>query len=214
MDIREYKVKSLPYHFVLFYNLPESEMITYRVALNGHQEVNSFLTYCYLDTQCGLSYKAICCAKLDGNNYIAFDVPEEITTAMIIREGGIASDAALFEKGGIMERFQHEADEIKEYYGYHKHMVSLDEDDPFSAFRHPAYPKYIQAFFMTPNKEHEKMWVREEEQKEDGSITGVLLNEPYNIEMGVHEGDRVSIISLDKGDGEIIPVAVLSWMCK
>ncbi len=213
MDIKEYKVKSLPYHFVLFYNLPECEMTTYRVALNGHQEVNSLLTYCYLDTQCGLSYKAICCARLDGNEYIAFDVPEKTTTAMTIREGGIMGDAALFDEGGIMARFQHEADEIKESYGYHEDMVRLDEDDPFSEFRHPAYPKDIQVIFMAPNQGYERMWVREVEWKDDGSITGILLNEPYNSEMGVHEGDTVRVIPLDKGDGNIAPVAVLSWMC-
>ena len=212
MDIREYKTKDLPYHFVLFYNLPESEMTMYRAALNGHQEVNSLLTYCYLDKQCGLSYKAICCARLDGYEYIAFDVPEDITTSMIIREGGIVSEAALFEEGGIMARFQHEADKIKECYGYYKEMVSPNENDPFSEFRHPAYPNDIQVFFMSSTQKHEKMWVKEECREEDGSITGILLNEPYNSEMGIHEGDTVTVIPLDNGNGDIAPVALLSWM--
>ena len=105
-----------------------------------------------------------------------------------------------------MARFQHEADEIKECYGYHEDMVRLNGDDPFSAFRHPAYPKDIQAFFMAPNQERERMWVREEGRGEDGSITGILLNEPYNSEMGVHEGDTVRVIPLDKGDGNIAPM--------
>ena len=214
MDIREYRVKSLPYHFVLFYNLPESEMTKYRAILSGHQEVNSLLTYCYLDTQCGLSYKAVCCARLDGDEYIAFDVPEKITSAMTIREGGIVCDAAIFDEGGIMARFQREADEVKECYGYHEDMVRLDEDDPFSAFRHPSYPNDIQAFFMAPSKKYENMWVRETNREEDGSITGILLNEPYNSDMGVHKGDTVNVIPVDKGDGNIAPVAVLPWLCR
>lgn len=62
MDIRNYNVKKLPYHFVLFYGIDEKQLAVIKLAFHGAETDNAVLTYCYLDTQCGLSYKVICCA--------------------------------------------------------------------------------------------------------------------------------------------------------
>ncbi|MCR5603735.1 MAG: hypothetical protein K6G27_08545 [Lachnospiraceae bacterium] len=212
MDIREYNTKSLPYHFVLFYNMPENTMAMYRGLFSGKADDNAVLTYCYLDSMCGLSYKVICCAKLYDNETIEFDVPEHLTNGMTIREGGLECEALLFDEGGIMSRFQKEADSIKENYGYYAESLKEDEDVPFAAFRHVAYPNDIQVYFFKKNQGYEEMWVREHERRPDGTVIGTLLNEPYDQSMEVHEGDSVKVFPYDPGDGNIVPVAVLSWM--
>ncbi len=214
MDIREYNAKSLPYHFVLFYNMPENTMAMYRGLFNGKSGDNALLTYCYLDSMCGLSYKVICCARVYDDETIEFDIPEFVTNGMTIREGGLECDAILLDEGGIMSRFQTEADSIKENYGYFADSLKEDEDVPFASFRHPSYPDDIQVYFFLKERRYEKIWVTEKERKSDGSIIGILINEPYDSEMGVHNGDSVTVIPYDHGDGNIIPVAVLPWMCE
>ena len=59
MDISGYNPKKLPYHFVLFYNLSSKDMAMYQNILKGKPRDNALLTYCYLDSMCGLSLRAI-----------------------------------------------------------------------------------------------------------------------------------------------------------
>lgn len=212
MDIREYNPKKLPYHFVLFYNLSSKDMVMYQSVLKGKPRDNAVLTYCYLDLMCGLSYRAICCAKIYGDGTIEYDVSDKIDTGMIIREGGLESDAVIIDEGGPMEQFQKEVDTIKECYGYYKERVEVSDEKPFDEFRHPAYPDDILVYFFSPDKKIEQIWVREKSHKPDGTVTGFLINEPYNELIGLHDGDTVQVIPYDMGNGEIIPAAILPWM--
>lgn len=211
MDIREYNTRSLPYHFVLFYNMSDKEITMYRGMFNGKPDDNALLTYCYLDAECGLSYRVICCARLYDDETVEFDISENVTNGMIIREGGIECDAILFDEGGIMSRFQEEADFIKDNYGYHEESLKVDEDVPFASFRHVAYPDDIPVYFFSPDQKVEQIWVRETSHESDGTVTGYLINEPYDKSFGVHNGDKVQVIPYEI-NGEIIPVAVLPWM--
>ncbi len=211
MDIREYNIKKLPYHFVLFYNLPADKLLTFRSLYQGQENDNALLTYCYLDQQCGLSYRAICWATVFEDNSIKYHHDREMTTMLILREGGLNSDALVFEESDMLF-YKHHADHIKEAYGYMPDNTEIHEEVLFDDFRHPSYPNDILVVFLSPDQKVEKMWVTELGKAEDGAIMVKLLNEPMNPLMGVHEGDLVRVIPYDIGDGKQTPVAVLDWM--
>lgn len=211
MDIREYNSKKLPYHFVLFYNLPENKQIAFKKMYQGTEADNAILTYCYLDSMCGLSYKAICWAYISEKGKIEYHNAREMTVGLTIREGGLECDAIVFEEED-MPLFREEAAQIKDNYGYMKEQTDVNDEVPFDEFRHPSYPKDILVFFFSPDKKLEKIWVTEIRRKSDGSIAAKVLNEPYNPLMGVHEGDIVSVIGQKVEDGQIIPIAILPWM--
>lgn len=211
MDIRAYNTKDLPYHFVLFYNLERKDMEMYKKSLVGRPGDNALLTYCYLDTMCGLSYKAICCAEITNEGHLMFSMSDKVTTAIIFREGGIIADAKLFEEDDLPP-FKERAEQIKEIYGYHEELIKVNEDKPFDKFRHPSYPKDILVSFFPREGKTEDMWVTEKKILDDGSVQGILINEPFNPDFELHEGDAVLVVPYKTEDGEIIPIAKLPWI--
>ncbi len=211
MDIRAYNTKSLPYHFVLFYNLDEQKMEMYKSSLDGRANDNALLTYCYIDEQCGLSYRAICCAEITEEGHLMFSMSDNVSTMFIFREGGIISDARVFDEDDLPP-FKEIADEIKENYGYHKDKIEIKDDRPFDKYRHPSCPNDILVDFIPPEGKTERMWVTEKKKLQDGSIQGILINEPYNPDFGLHEGDAVFVVPHETADGEIIPIALLPWI--
>lgn len=211
MDIREYNIKKLPYHFVLFYDLPEDKLFQFKTIYDGQAGDNALLTYCYLDDMAGLSYRAICWVTIDDEGSVTYHHEREMKTMLILREGGLNCNAAVYEESD-MTFFKKYADEIKRAYGYMKEQTTTNGDVLFDDFRHPSYPSDILAVFLSPDKKVEKMWVTETEVEDDGTIIAKLLNEPYNPLIGVHEGDLVKIIPYDMGDGKLTPIALLDWM--
>ena len=211
MDIREYNPKKLPYHFVLFYNLPIDKQLVFRKMYQGTTADNALLTYCYLDSMCGLSYKAICGAYVSDEGKVEYHNARKMTVGLTLREGGLECDAAIFDEED-MPLFREEAERIKANYGYKKESTNISEDVPFDEYRHPSYPNDILVSFFAPDKKLEKIWVTEQERSRDGVLTAKVLNEPFDSLMGVHEGDTVKVIPYDTGDGKIIPTAVLPWM--
>ncbi len=212
MDIREYNPKTLPYHFVLFYEIPNEKLLIFGREIKMSLTDNAILTYCYLDSVCGMSYKVICPARKRGSE-ISYHIPENVATAVTLREGALECQAIVIDEDDqSVEQFKEEVDLIKKCYGYHLDSTDVSDEDPFSEFRHPAYPNDILVNFMSPDHKIEKMWVTQKDIREDGIVVAQLINEPYNALMGVHEGDLVEIYPLKGEDGETIPIAILSWM--
>ena len=209
-DIREYRVLDLPYHFVLFHHIPLIPSMMYMQPLGGNEEDNAILTYCYLDRRAGLSYRAICCAKLSADGMVAYHADRNPSSSLIIREGGLECPAEVIDEDDAdMQRFRDVADLVKKRYGYHREMTEIRKDVPFAEYRHPACPDDVRVVFMTPDSKLEFIWVREKERRGEG-IVGVLLNEPFDPQMQVHEGDSVEVIPLEK-DGQVIPFAMPDW---
>lgn len=211
MDIREYNSKKLPYHFVLFYNLPSDKLTVFRKMYQGTEADNALLTYCYLDSMCGLSYKAICWAYVSSSGKVEYHNAREMSVGLTLREGGLECDAVLFDEED-MPQFQEEAENIKKIYGYMVNQTDISDDVPFDEFRHPSYPNDIIVTFLAPDKKVEKIWVTEKERRDDGIIIAKVLNEPYNPLMGIHEGDLVGVFPYEVDEGETIPMALLPWM--
>ena len=213
-DIRAYRPMDLPYHYVLFHHMDDVRYLAYKSALGGSEEDNALLTYCYLDKQAGLSYRAICMAVLTDDGRVEYRVNDNAATNLIIREGGIESPAELIDEDDPgMVRFRKVAERIKENYGYHKEKTTIREDIPFGKQRHPAYPDDIMVLFISPEHKKEQIWVREQSREGD-RVIATLLNEPYDLSFGLHEGDTVTVIPVKDPDGEVIPMAMLDWMKK
>ena len=213
MDIREYAPKKLPYHFILFYNIPENRLRSLYGMFGYKYGDNALLTYCYLDSQCGLSYEVVCCARVfyDKGRFETHE-PEVRNTAMRLREGSLECDAIILEDDDrVSRRYQDVADRIKENYGYYVDKVTVHPAIPFDAYRHPAYLSDIYTYFYTPqNNGMERMWIREISRDGD-EVLGRLLDNPYNELVELRQGDTVRIIP-HKEDDEVLPFAFLPWM--
>ncbi len=212
-DVRMYRPKQLPYHFVLFYDLPVAGRVMYMDAMNGSPEDNALLTYCYIDTECGMSFFSVCSARLHDNGHVEFNYSGSIPTFLTIRESGLISSAEIIDEDCPgMERFLKEAEFIKDNYGYFKDRVEIHDDIPFDAFRHPAAQEHIMTYFLSKNLDKEIIWTSEVSRIKDSFVEVYLLDEPYNSSMEVHKGERIIIGPFDPGVGEIVPTAMLSWM--
>ena len=210
-DIRAYRVKQLPYHFVLFHDIPTARFLMVKKALNAREDDNALLTYCYLDSMAGLSHKAICSARLSKDGTVDYNCSGNITSSLTLREGGLECPAELIDEDAEgMEVFHGKAQSIKKCYGYRKDAVSIRADVPFDEYRHPAYPDDIIVCFYSRDHKLEQMWVREKKRHENG-VTGELLDEPFMKSLGLHKGDTVEVVAYES-DGEVRPTAMLSWI--
>jgi len=73
-------------------------------------------------------------------------------------------------------------------------------------FRAPGYFDDVSAILCSTDREMvpEGVWVRLEEQSDDGtSFRGVLLNEPYS-DFGVHEGETVTVRFAEDEEGRFL----------
>jgi len=208
MDIREYLPKQIPYHFVLFYNVPDRQMMMYRMTMGGQPTDNALLTYAYIDSMAGLSFYVVSCAEVHyGTNRVDYHYNENCKTGMRLREGAIESDAVLFEENEPqMLQFSDVPQLVKEGYGFHKDMVEIHEDIPFDIFRHPAYPQDIYVYFISRDEKLERMWVREERSINMDTVEAKLIDEPYNRMLNLHKGDTVIIRSYTDDEGKKMPV--------
>lgn len=230
MDIRAYNTKDLPYHFIIFYNLPESEIRKYSLDVPYQIGENAVLTYCYIDRQAGLSYELICKASLEGNGNIRFSKGSK-TSMMKIREGALISDAVVLDEDiPQMSPYKYVADRTKDVYGYHIDMVKTLEAKRFSNRRHVCYPDDIMVFLYGMGCKPEQIWVTEISENDypeniknligtkvvhsiGGDINewefasaGRLINQPFNKELGYVNGDIVPIYSTKDKNGEELPI--------
>ena len=211
-DIREYSTKELPYRFVLFHHLTMNQLSIVKNTFGNQMTGNALLTYCYIDKMAGMSYKAICGAKLYDNGDVDFYVPEHVTAALTLREGSIECPAILIdEDDDLVKQFRSDAEMVKEIYGYLEDRVENHEDVMFDDYRHTAYPQDILVTFLAPDHKVEKIWVREVSSCDQG-VVGMMIDEPYHPLMGVHNGERVIVVPFTMEDGTIIPFAALTWM--
>ena len=77
-------------------------------------------------------------------------------------------------------------------------------------FRAPMYFDDVSVILVSKDREllPEGVWVRLEEQSDDGtSFQGILLNEPYS-DFGVHEGDMVTVRFVEDEEGRFLVAEV------
>lgn len=163
------------------------------------------LAWPYIDCQCGLSFRYICPAAIDGASWVTYQRDESLFA--IIRAGALAQ--AIWCPTGIdphaFERFTYEADEA--YSPKNPAAFELRDTELLDPIRHPLFPDDVQALLLTngPAKP-ELVWLRLCDLR-NGTVFGTLLNEPEQ-DLGVHAGD-VLPLALRKGGERGIEAAVL-----
>lgn len=209
MDIREFAPKQLPYHFVLFYGMNDSDLIVYKQLLGGNRYDNALLTYCYIDRMAGISYDVICCAYLDlDNETITYHSSQDKKAAMKLREGSLICHAAIMDTDPGVKQFESYAEKIKQNYGYFEDKVAINPNIPFDDFRHPDYPDDIFVSFFDSDGREERMWVHVIG-NDRGIVEAELLNAPYNERLGLNKGDKIKIEAYRdprQGKGPVQPI--------
>ena len=209
MNIKNYNVKDILYHYVLFYNLPDDLYWRMKSAMFADSEDDALLTYCYLDENGDLSYDAICYARMEDDKVtfakrgviMLWEIPEEIAEW----------DCMVFDEDEI-PIYKSRIELIKKQHGYHPEILENNEDDIYGRYRHPGYPDDIRTVFVSEDNKVELIWVRVQEKLGDDDLLAVVLNEPYSEYMGVNLGDLVKLVPYYCDDGMAVPMAILPWM--
>ncbi|SDB66642.1 hypothetical protein SAMN02910263_03865 [Butyrivibrio sp. INlla16] len=209
MDIRDYDTALLPYHFVLFFDLPIEKLLIYKILFQGQEEDNALLTYCYVDSNYGISYKAICWVTIQPDGSTVFHRQRRGVCMLTLREGSISCKADVLDEA-FMPSYADDAEEIRNNYG----CSFPNKERYYNRFRHPIYSTKVYTIFMTANHKHENIWVDEQCVNDDGSIMASLSEEPQVSQIGLHKGELVHVVIRDVGNGLYAPFAVLDWMKK
>ncbi len=213
MKLEKYTNKELLYQFVLMFNLRQSDLNMFVASYDGDPEDNAILAYCYFDKQCGVSFRVLCSAKKTEDGAVEYHKRESIRTMWTLRTGPEECDAEIISDVDALSEFISEGERIKEDYGHYENLISGPEGMPFEAFRHEDFPMDILTIMLSPNRNIEKMWLREVNCNENGSIDAKLLDDPFDPDMGVLTGDVVRVVAADTEEGKV-PYAILPWMIK
>ncbi|WP_026528263.1 hypothetical protein [Butyrivibrio sp. VCD2006] len=210
-NIEKYDTKILPYHFVLFYDIPLQKLAIFKLMYHGEADDNALLTYCYMDGQYGLSYKVICWATIHDDGKVTYHKERDIKIGATFRHGSINCQANTYDEA-MFPSFRKFAEEIKENYGYMKSRKDLSEESLFEDFRDPQNIENVLAVFMTQHHNVERIWVSEQSWVPTGGFMAKVLEEPCDSEIGIHEGELVHIVPKDFAGRDLGPIAVLEWM--
>lgn len=163
------------------------------------------LAWPYIDCQCGLSFRYICPAAIDGASWVTHERDESLFA--IIRAGALTQ--AIWCPTGIdphaFERFTYEADEV--YAPKNPAVLELRGTEFLDPIRHPLFPDDVQVLLLPSGPaKPELVWLRLCDLRDD-TIFGTLLNEPEQ-DLGVHAGD-VLPLAFQKDGERGIEAAVL-----
>lgn len=140
----------------------------------------------YIDQACGLSFRYLCPAAVEGDRWNAFERDE---SALVAFRAGALENAVWCPTGIDPHEFEHLTYEMDEYYTPdNEALLRLREFDFLDPIRHPCFPDDVQALLVKAgSKGAEAVWLRLCDLR-DNEVCGRLLNEPEQ-ELGVHAGD-------------------------
>ncbi len=164
------------------------------------------LAWPYIDCQCGLSFRYICPAAIDGEDWVTYERDESLFA--IIRAGALAQ--AIWCPTDIdphaFERFTYEADEV--YAPKNPAVRELRDTEFLDPIRHPLFPDDVQALLLPSGPaKPELVWLRLCDLRDD-TIFGTLLNEPEQ-DLGVHTGDVLPLAFRKDGERGIEAAVLL-----
>lgn len=147
----------------------------------------------YIDQECGLSFRYLCPAAVDGDRWVSFERDESVL--VMFRLGSLEN--AIWCPTGIdphdFEMLTFEMD--KAYEPNDDAALKLREADFLDPIRHPVHPDDVQALLLKEGTPAELVWLHLCDLSND-SIFGKLLNEPER-DFGVHAGDVLPLAFRD-----------------
>jgi hypothetical protein len=154
-------------------------------------DVDSCLSYCYIDSQAGISFHFLCFANYDNESIDMNSYNAQVSNKSMnlfryepvyeVKE--YTGDASVFIDRIIMVNT-----------GYHdnKNVLPTRDISDIDHLRHKNCPDDIKVLLRKDGLEAECPWVRLIEIR-DGKLYGQLLNEPFE-DYGVHSGDTIQIV--------------------
>lgn len=154
-------------------------------------ESDSVLTWCYCDTQCGITFEFIC--HFDSKEKKLFEIANKDFSAKWRRNA--VNDC---EMEVILQNEIKISDETLKYIIFI--LANYESDDELNNtrkvicidhLREKDYPDDITVLLYKKDLKPEVIWVHLEKLK-DGILLGRMLNEP-NSDFGIHYGDVIEI---------------------
>jgi len=198
MLIQEYNFREI-YHRFLKFNV-NPDMDTFK-DIKFPKETDSFVTYCYIDEQCGITFEYICPYSNKNKKCLRRDLNG---TSIKFRYGSLNYDVEIINGIDVYEgdTFIKEILDIIDNDYDNKHLAVNREFKEIDNLRCEGFPYDIKVFLVKNGFNNEIVWVTWN-YVEKGICFGILKNEPFQ-DMGVHLGDRIQIILAKKDDGEWI----------
>jgi len=201
--IRDANFRSL-YHKLVYIRCPE---IIERLAGAGIEIINGsdgVIAYGYIDEQCGLSFHVFGAASIkEGVELIKGSKDEK--AMLLLRRGSVAecNFVNLDEVGISCAEYIPMIKMIRDNYDTNNEAKeNMRRMDFLDNFRNDDFPDDVAVVIFSDGLQPEQVWMRCVDVTEE-MLYGTLLNEP-NQDYGVHEGDKVGFVPIERNDGLLL----------
>jgi len=200
MTYRETGFRAFYHHFCA---LPLSEKTAKCIEdFPGANEANSYLTYGYIDSECGLTLEVVAAAKVSEEGIEYFDSSNEIRS--IIRIETVADELFRFEpdEDGKLERRYADKIAITKEYAAEEDIEKSRAMSFLDGSRHESCIDDVLVYLMKDGNKPEGCWTRIIGLG-DHFFMGTLLNEP-DQDFGYHEGEKIAFFVRETEDKKVI----------
>lgn len=195
------------YHSLVYIRCPDY-LETVKDLYTISEKDDGVLAVCYVDAMAGMSFRVITVAHFDKNKLKLSNESKE--TMMILRsdEEFLKKECSVISTEEVDYSNYKEYIEIAEAYdeGYEE-VVKTRFISILDPFRYPGCPDDVQIYFVGEKIQPENMWLKLT-RADDKCIYGKLMDEPFQKEIGFHNGDEVDFGFMQQKDGSLVAIHV------
>lgn len=201
--IKSVNFRSL-YHKLVYIRCPE---IIERLAGSGVEVIrgsDGIIAYGYIDEQCGLSFHVFGAAGVRDGVELVKGMKDE-KAMLLLRRGSVAecSFVDLNEAGVSYPEYISLINMVRENYDTdNEAKENMRKMDFLDEFRNADFPDDVAVVIFSEGLQPEQVWMRCVDVTEE-MLYGTLLNEP-NQDYGIHEGDKVGFVPIERKDGLLL----------
>lgn len=195
------------YHRLVYIHCPDILNKISKAGLEIDDSKDGVIAYGYIDETCGLSFSVLNSAMIRDEVEIVKGAKDE-KAFMILRRGSVAecSYVDLEEAGCFYPEYDDVISMIRNNYAPKNEVKeSMRTMEFLDEFRNADYPDDVAVIIFKEGFKMEQVWVRCENVTEE-MLYGTLLNEP-NQNYGVHEGDKIGFVPIERPNEEMLLVA-------
>lgn len=192
------------YHKLVYIQCPEIIKKISKAGLGIDETKDGVIAYGYIDETCGLSFSVLNSAVIMDDVDIIKGAKDE-KAFMILRRGSVAecSYIDLQDAGYLYPEYDEIIGKIRKNYAPKNEIKEVMRNMDFlDEFRNEDFPDDVAVVIFSEGLQMEQVWVRCENVTEE-MLYGTLLNEP-NQNFGVHEGDEIGFVPIEKDNGLLL----------
>ncbi len=169
-------------------------------------EFSDIIAYGYIDHTAGLSFHALCAARLVDDSLETHDAFKE--RLLTIRAGALGEILCAQVSDSTLSDYSERIELVENIYNRDEGVKETRKIRFLDPLRHPLYPDDIQAILITNNDidGYEGVWVKLR-YITNNTVFGELLNDPYQKEYNVNAG-TILPLAFRKSDEGIIAYAL------